>query len=124
MYKANSWKAIDKPVSIGKVDKIYSLYRNKISNPRENRKRSLIALRDTGASYSLIRSNLPAGKTTVTGKKITTRRIGNRSETILVHRIYLKSKWKNGIVNIGVVETLPMAGVSMQVRNDVEANQS
>lgn len=46
---------------------------------------------------------------------------GIRGRAIKLCRIQLKSKWKNGEVTVGVIDLLPMEGVSILLINDIGA---
>ena len=82
--------------------------------------RRITILRDTGASQSLIcRDQLPVGEMKSTGKVVTIRGIENRCREIPVIEINLNSKWRKGRIMVGVVDILPISGVSMLLGNDL-----
>ena len=82
-------------------------------------RRRLDVLRDTGSSHSLIeRKMLPNGDRSFTGKSIAIRGVENRFLVAPVHRVRLDSKWKSGIMEVAVVDRLPIQGVSFLLGND------
>ena len=78
-------------------------------------------LRDTGASQSsLLRKKLPSGVIEATRETVQIEGIGRRRLKIPLCTITLKSQWKNGPIQVGVVNKLPMKGISLILGNEVE----
>ena len=75
-------------------------------------------LRDTGASQSLLlRNKLPKGVIEATRETVMIEGIGGKRVKIPLCKITLKSQWKNGPIKVGMVEKLPMKGISLILRN-------
>ena len=65
-------------------------------------------LRDTGASQSLLlRNKLPKGVIEATRETVMIEGIGGKRVKIPLCKITLKSQWKNGPIQVGVVDKLP-----------------
>ena len=78
-------------------------------------------LRDTGASQSLLlRSKLPKGVIEATRETVMIEGIGGKRVKIPLCKITLKSQWKNGPIKVGVVDKLPMKGISLILGNEIE----
>ena len=78
-------------------------------------------LRDTGASQSLLlRNKLPKGVIEATRETVMIEGIGGKRVKIPLCKITLKSQWKNGPIKVGVVEKLPMTGISLILGNEIE----
>ena len=78
-------------------------------------------LRDTGASQSLLlRSKLPKGVIEATRETVMIEGIGGKRVKIPLCKITLKSQWKNGPIKVGVVDKLPMRGISLILGNEIE----
>ena len=78
-------------------------------------------LRDTGASQSLLlRNKLPKGLIEATRETVMIEGIGRKRVKIPLCKIILKSQWKNGPIKVGVVEKLPMKGISLILGNEIE----
>ena len=81
-------------------------------------------LRDTGASQSLLlRNKLPKGVTEATRETVLIEGIGGKRVKIPLCKITLKSQWKNGPIQVGVVDKLPMKGISFILGNEVESKK-
>ena len=81
-------------------------------------------LRDTGASQSLLlRSKLPKGVIEATRETVMIEGIGGKRVKIPLCKITLKSQWKNGPIKVGVVEKLPMKGISLILGNEVKTKK-
>ena len=81
-------------------------------------------LRDTGASQSLLlRSKLPKGAIEATRETVMIEGIGGKRVKIPLCKITLKSQWKNGPIKVGVVEKLPMKGISLILGNEVRTKK-
>ena len=81
-------------------------------------------LRDTGASQSLLlRNKLPKGITEATRETVMIEGIGGKRVKIPLCKITLKSQWKNGPIKAGVVEKLPMKGISLILGNEVKTKK-
>ena len=78
-------------------------------------------LRDTGASQSLLlRNKLPKGVIEATRETVMIEGIGGKRVKIPLCKITLKSQWKKGPIKVGVVEKLPMKGISLILGNEIE----
>ena len=78
-------------------------------------------LRDTGASQSLLlRNKLPKGVIEATRETVMIEGIGGKRVKIPLCKITLKSQWKNGPIKVGVVDKLPMRGISLILGNEIE----
>ena len=81
-------------------------------------------LRDTGASQSLLlRSKLPKGVIEATRETVMIEGIGGKRVKIPLCKITLKSQWKNGPMKVGVVDKLPMRGISLILGNEVKTKK-
>ena len=81
-------------------------------------------LRDTGASQSLLlRNKLPKGVIEATRETVMIEGIGGKRVKILLCKITLKSQWKNGPIQVGVVDKLPMKGISLILGNEVKTKK-
>ena len=79
---------------------------------------------DTGASQSLLlRNKLPKGVTEATRETVMIEDIGGKRVKIPLCKITLKSQWKNGPIQVGVVEKLPMKGISLILGNEVKTKK-
>lgn len=77
-------------------------------------------MRDTGEAHSLTRrKDIPAEMRQKTGKIKTIIGIGGKPSRTEIYKIKLESKWKNGEMEVGMLETLPMKGISILLGNDV-----
>ena len=78
-------------------------------------------LRDTGASQSLLlRNKLPKGIIEATRETVMIEGIGGKRVKIPLCKITLKSQWKNGPIKVGVIDKLPMKGISLILGNEVK----
>ena len=81
-------------------------------------------LRDTGASQSLLlRNKLPKGVIEATRQTVMIEGIGGKRVKIPLCKITLKSQWKNGPIKVGVVDKLPMRGISLILGNEVKTKK-
>ena len=81
-------------------------------------------LRDTGASQSLLlRSKLPKRVIEATRETVMIEGIGGKRVKIPLCKITLKSQWKNGPMKVGVVDKLPMKGISLILGNEVRTKK-
>ena len=81
-------------------------------------------LRDTGASQSLLlRSKLPKGVIEATRETVVIEGIGGKRVKIPLCKITLKSQWKDGPIKVGVVDKLPMRGISLILGNEVRTKK-
>ena len=81
-------------------------------------------LRDTGASQSLLlRNKLPEGVIEATRETVMIEGIGGKRVKIPLCKITLKSQWRNGPIKVGVVEKLPMKGISLILGNEVKTKK-
>ena len=81
-------------------------------------------LRDTGASQSLLlRNKLPKGVIEATRETVMIEGIGGKRVKIPLRKITLKSQWKNGPIQVGVVDKLPMKGISLILGNEVKTKK-
>ena len=81
-------------------------------------------LRDTGASQSLLlRNKLPKGVIEATRETVMIEGIGGKRVKILLCKITLKSQWKNGPIQVGVIDKLPMKGISLILGNEVKTKK-
>ena len=81
-------------------------------------------LRDTGASQSLLlREKLPKGVIEATRETVMIEGIGGKRVKIPLCKITLKSQWKNGPIQVGVVDKLPMKGISLILGNEVKTKK-
>ena len=86
----------------------------------ENQQKYLI-LRNTGAFQSLLlRDKVPKGVIEAARETVQIEGIGGKRMKIPLWKITLKSKWKNGPIQVGVVDKLPMKGISLILRNEVK----
>lgn len=77
-------------------------------------------LRDTGATQSLIvEEDMPRGSETTTGERVVIQGVGSNFVSVQLHRISLDSNIVCGPIVIGVVDSLPMKGISMLLGNDL-----
>ena len=85
----------------------------------------LSILRDTGVSQSLLlRNKVPKGALETTRETVQIEGIGGKRMNILLRKITLQSKWKNGPIRVGVIDKLPMKGISLILGNEVEIKKS
>ena len=81
-------------------------------------------LRDTGASQSLLlRNKLPKRVIEATRETVMIEGIGGKRVKIPLCKITLKSQWKNGPMKVGVVDKLPMRGISLILGNEVKTKK-
>ena len=81
-------------------------------------------LRDTGASQSLLlRNKLPKGVIDATRETVKIEGIGGKKVKIPLCKITLKSQWKNGPIQVDVVDKLPMKGISLILGNEVKTKK-
>ena len=81
-------------------------------------------LRDTGASQSLLlRNKLPKRVIEATRETVMIEGIGGKRVKIPLCKITLKSQWKNGPMKVGVVDKLPMKGISLIQGNEVKTKK-
>ena len=81
-------------------------------------------LRDTGASQSLLlRNKLPKKVIEATRETVMIEGIGGKRVKIPLCKITLKSQWKNGPIKVGVVDKLPMKGISLILGNEVKTKK-
>ena len=81
-------------------------------------------LRDTGASQSLLlRSKVPKGVIEATRETVMIEGIGGKRVKIPLCKITLKSQWKDGPMKVGVVDKLPMKGISLILGNEVRTKK-
>ena len=109
-------------VTTARVDKSYRPWtkRGVIRSPHGGPVEVSI-LRDTGASQSLLlRSKLPKGVIEATRETVMIEGIGWKRVKIPLCKITLKSQWKNGPIKVGVVDKLPMRGISLILGNEIE----
>ena len=77
-------------------------------------------LRDTGATQTLMsKHTLPFGTSSATGKSIVIQGIEGGFRKVPLHRVNLVSDVVSGSVVVGVLNTLPVKGVSMLLGNDL-----
>ena len=112
-------------VTTARVDKSYRPWtkRGVIRSPHGGPVEVSI-LRDTGASQSLLlRSKLPKGVIEATRETVMIEGIGRKRVKIPLCKITLKSQWKNGPIRVGVVDKLPMKGISLILGNEVRTKK-
>ena len=81
-------------------------------------------LRDTGASQSLLlRNKLPKRVIEATRETVMIEGIGGKRVKIPLCKITLKSQWKDGPIKVGVVDKLPMKGISLILGNEVKTKK-
>ena len=81
-------------------------------------------LRDTGASQSLfLREKLPKGVIEAIRETVMIEGIGGKRVKIPLCKITLKSQLKNGPIQVGVVDKLPMKGISLILGNEVKTKK-
>ena len=81
-------------------------------------------LRDTGVSQSLLlRNKLPKGVIEATRETVMIEGIGGKRVKIPLCKITLKSQWKNGPIQVGMVDKLPMKGISLILGNEVKTKK-
>ena len=81
-------------------------------------------LRDTGASQSLLlRNKLPKRVIEATRETVMIEGIGGKRVKIPLCKVTLKSQWKNGPIKVGVVEKLPMKGISLILGNEIRTKK-
>ena len=77
-------------------------------------------LRDTGATQSLmVRDDMPRESETATGERVILQGVGEDFVSVPLHQISLDSEIVCGTVIVGVVDSLPMQGISMLLGNDL-----
>ena len=112
-------------VTTARVDKSYRPWTKKgmIRGPHGGPVKVSI-LRDTGASQSLLlRSKLPKGVIEATRETVMIEGIGGKRVKIPLCKITLKSQWKDGPIKVGVVDKLPMRGISLILGNEVRTKK-
>ena len=112
-------------VTTARVDKSYRPWtkRGVIRSPHGGPVEVSI-LRDTGASQSLLlRSKLPKGVIEATRETVMIEGIGGKRVKIPLCKITLKSQWKDGPIKVGVVDKLPMRGISLILGNEVRTKK-
>ena len=78
-------------------------------------------LRDTGASQSLLlQDKVPKGVIEAACETVQIEGIGGKRMKIPLCEITLKSKWKDGPIQVRVVDKLPMKGISLILGNEVK----
>ena len=78
-------------------------------------------LRDTGASQSLLlRDKVQEWVIEAAHETVQIEGVGGKRMKISLCEITLKSKWKNGPIQVGVVDKLPMKGISLILGNEVK----
>ena len=81
-------------------------------------------LRDTGASQSLLlRNKLPKRVIEATRETVMIEGIGGKRVKIPLCKITLMSQWKDGPIKVGVVDKLPMRGISLILGNEVKTKK-
>ena len=81
-------------------------------------------LRDTGASQSLLlRNKLPKRVIEATRETVMIEGIGGKRVKIPLCKVTLKSQWKDGPIKVGVVDKLPMKGISLILGNEVRTKK-
>ena len=81
-------------------------------------------LRDTGASQSLLlRNKLPKGVIEAAHETVMIEGIGGKRVKIPLCKITSKSQWKNEPIQVGVVDKLPMKGISLILGNEVKTKK-
>ena len=112
-------------VATARVDKSYrpwtkrGVIRSQHGGPVE-----VSILRDTGASQSLLlRNKLPKGVIEATRETVMIEGIGGKRVKIPLCKITLKFQWKNGPNQVGVVDKLPMKGISLILGNEVKTKK-
>ena len=81
-------------------------------------------LRDTGASQSLLlRNKLPKRVIEATRETVMIEGIGGKRVKIPLCKITLKSQWKDGPMKVGVVDKLPMKGISLILGNEIRTKK-
>ena len=77
-------------------------------------------LRDTGATQSLmVKNDMPRESETATGERVVIQGVGRNVVSVPLHQISLDSEIVCGTVIVGVVDSLPMQGISMLLGNDL-----
>ena len=77
-------------------------------------------LRDTGATQSLmVRDDMPRESETAKGERVILQGVGGNVVSVPLHQISLDSEIVCGTVIVGVVDSLPMQGISMLLGNDL-----
>ena len=118
MFKVLDYDLTFKRVRYSLLDK-YLSERYEASYPVE-----VSILRDTGASQSLLlRKKLPKGVIEATRETVMIEGIGGKRVKIPLCKITLKSQWKNGPIQVGVVDKLPMRGISLILGNEIETKR-
>ena len=108
------------------IDEIREEYRPFVSNgsvcPVDDptRKVNINILRDTGATQSLILNKyMPRGADTATGEMVVIQRVGKGFVSVPLHKVTLESNLVCDIIEVGVVDDLPMRGIAMLLGNDL-----
>ena len=112
-------------VTTARVDKSYRPWTKKgvIRGPHGGPVEVSI-LRDTGACQSLLlRNKLPKGVIEATRETVMIEGIGGKRVKIPLRKITLKSQWKNRPIQVGVVDKLPMKGISLILGNEVKTKK-
>ena len=77
-------------------------------------------LRDTRATQSLmVRDDMPRESETATGERVVIQGVGGNVVCVPLYQISLDSEIVCGTVIVGVVDSLPMQGISMLLGNDL-----
>ena len=81
-------------------------------------------LRDTGASQSLLlRKKLPKGVIEAAPETVQIEGSGGKRMKITLCKITLKSKWKSGPIKVGMIDKLPMKGISLILGNEMKTKK-
>ena len=122
--KANRTLA-GKPQGAVTTDRVNQSYRpwtkrRVIRGPNEESV-EVATLRDTGASQSLLlRDKVQEWVIEAAHETVQIEGVGGKRMKISLCEITLKSKWKNGPIQVGVVDKLPMKGISLILGNEVK----
>ena len=80
-------------------------------------------LRDTGASQSLLLQDSLEFGDKVSTDFVLVQGVGSKTLSVPLHKVYLNSRFITGYVQVGVVPSLPVKGVSLLLGNDLAGGQ-
>ncbi|XP_033761567.1 uncharacterized protein LOC117343335 [Pecten maximus] len=90
----------------------------------DNNRIPITILRDTGSCQSLfLESALPVSEKTYMGADVLVQGVGSGFIPAPLHQVYLESDLVSGLVQVGVLPTLPMEGVSLLLGNDLAGDK-
>ena len=84
----------------------------------------ILVLRDTGAAQTvLLQDHLPSSEETSEHADVLVEGVEGGFKSIPLHKVYLKTKFLNGPVTVGVVTKIPVEGVGLLLGNDLAGDK-